>query len=87
MAIGIHVAIIGLVNVEFDNSTVVYSKSTATLGQVKRSAQEPRILEDPDLPNTSGNPTIKQYLELEAAGDYVLRHIDQTYIITYEVSP
>jgi len=87
MAINVHVAIIGMVNVSNTDSSVVYSKTQNTLGQVMKSGQEPRILEDATNPNTTGNPAIKEYIELEAVDNYQVQHISQTYIITYEVTP
>lgn len=84
MAIGIHIANIKLMNVT--RAGVVVDKNVATIGQVANSSSEPRVMEDSSIPNTSGNPSIKDYLELEAGNDYILKHIDQTYIVTYSAA-
>ncbi len=43
---------------------------------------EHRIIPDSALPNTANNPTIEQYLALEAADDYEVKQLDQTFVIT-----
>jgi hypothetical protein len=86
MAIPTHVAIIGQVQVPNDGSGDIKIKgnsSNFTLGDAKTHTREMRVLENlPDIPNSAGNPTIKDYIELEGASDFQLMHLDQTYIIT-----
>jgi hypothetical protein len=43
---------------------------------------EHRIIESADIPNSTNNPTIKEYLVAEDASGFSLVHIDQTFIIT-----
>jgi hypothetical protein len=43
---------------------------------------EHRILTDSDVPNSAGNPTIKDYLVAEDAGGFNLVHMDQYIIVT-----
>jgi hypothetical protein len=81
MATPIHVARIQIMPV--NSVGVVVNKNQATIGQMMQTSSEERVIIDPLLPHTAGNPTPKEYLELEAADDFLLRHIDQTYIITY----
>lgn len=81
MATPIHVARIALMPV--NDLGAVVNKNTATIGQMIHTSSEERVIADPALPHTASNPTPKAYLELEAADDFLLYHIDQTYIITY----
>lgn len=84
MATPIHVARIALMQVNPVGAVV--SKSTASIAQMMQCSGEDRVIEDAGIPNTANNPTPKAYLELEAADDFVLNHIDQTYIVTYKTS-
>ena len=82
MAVEIHVARIGERKVS--SAGQVFDKNEATIKEVLEATTEDRVLEDSAISSTSGNPTIKQYLELEAANDFVLRHLDQNMIVTYK---
>jgi len=44
------------------------------------------VIPDSNIPSSAGSPTIKEYLELEAAEGFVLKHIDQSFIVTYPKS-
>jgi len=77
----VHIVNIQLTNVA-PNGDIV-NKNTASVGQMLHTSTEHRIVEDSAIPNTAGNPTIKEFLELEAGDDFILNHIDQTKIITY----
>jgi hypothetical protein len=81
MATPIHVARIALMPVNAAGAVVV--KNQATIREMMDTSSEERVMTDPLLPHTVGNPTPKAYLELEAGDDFLLYHIDQTYIITY----
>jgi hypothetical protein len=81
MATPIHIAQIALLPV--NSLGVVIKKSEATIGQMTQASTEPRVITDSLIPNTATNPTPKVYLELEAADDFILKHMDQTQIITY----
>lgn len=79
----VHVATLTMVNVDRTGNIVI--KDEATCMQVAQSSSEIRVMPDDAIPNTTGYPTVKQYLELEDADSYELRHLDQTYVITYEI--
>ena len=81
MAQPIHVARIACMPV--NTAGVVVNKNQATIAEMMQTSSEERVIIDPLIPNTALNPTPKAYLELEADDDFVLNHIDQTYIITY----
>ena len=76
----IHVARVGLFQVAPDGSIV--NKNNATIKLMLQTAMDHRIVTDSSIPNTAGNPTVKTYLEAEAAAGFVFKHIDQTYVIT-----
>lgn len=82
MAVDIHVARIGVFNVDRNGQRI--DKSTTTLRGSLQTSIDHLIIEDSNIPNTAGNPTIKQYLELEAADGYVANHISQNLIVTYD---
>lgn len=79
----IHFARISLMQV-LNNE--VKHKNNMTLAEVARSSHEMRVIEDSRIPNTSGNPDISNYLELEEEDGFTLYEIDQTFIITYSLS-
>jgi hypothetical protein len=81
MATPVHIAYIQLMPV--NSLGVVVDKNDATIKQMLTTSSEPRVIADPAIANTATNPTPKAYLELEAADDFILNHIDQTQIITY----
>lgn len=78
-----HYVNIGLVTVGLNGTPVDKNDPSTTFNDVLSSSTEPRVLPDPNIPNSAGYPTIKQYLEDEAGDDYVLKYMDQYIIITY----
>ena len=42
-----------------------------------------RVIPDATIANSTNYPSIQDYIEAEAASNYVVQHIDQTTIITY----
>lgn len=60
----------------------VIDKNAATIAQMAKASMEMRIVEDDDVPNSSGSPTIKDYLVKEDASGYDLAHMDNTIIVT-----
>lgn len=84
MAIPTHVAIIGPVQVPTGTSGSIQIKDDRgyRLADAKNHSSQMRVLVDPEIDNTAGNPTIKDYIELEGADDFQLMHVDQTFIIT-----
>lgn len=83
MAIGIHVARVGFFNVDDTGSMLSKDDPQVTIKQYLQTESQHRLVIDPSIPNTSGNPTVKAYLEAEADADYVLEYMDQNTIITY----
>jgi hypothetical protein len=86
MAVETHVVTLSLMNV--DSTGTVYNRSTDNR-QIKQNlnfSTEHRVVVDSSISTTTGNPTIKEYLELEAANDFRLVQIFQSMIITEKVT-
>lgn len=80
-AIGCHVAFVKMVPCNSLGTPV--PKDTATIGQRMTSSEEPRIVIDPNIPSSAGNPTIMAYLLAEAALGYKAAVVTNTMIVTY----
>lgn len=79
----VHVARVDLVHLTKDGNPV--KKANTTIGDMMTASHEHRVLEDAGIPNSTGFPTVKAYLEAEYDSGFVLRHMDQYYIITDDV--
>jgi len=84
MAVGIHVARTGFLKVDASGNVVDKDSNTTTIAQHLTGSHDHRVLADSSIPNTANNPDVKTYLELEAASDFVLYHMDQNMIVTYD---
>ncbi len=80
----VHVANIGPVLIN-DLGGVV-DKDTMTIGQRMVANNQDRVLPDTSIPNTATSPTLKKYLELEAAQGFILYHLSQNLVITYNLT-
>ena len=83
MAIGIHVARVAVLNVGPSGNVVKKDDPSVTLKQQLQTQMDHRIIIDSAIPNSSGNPAVKAYIEAESANDYVVHYMDQNMIITY----
>jgi hypothetical protein len=81
MVVGLHIARVGIFNV--DGLGNVLSNDSTSIKQRLMADMKHLVIEDDTISNTSGNPTVEEYLKLEADDNYVLSHIDQSTIITY----
>jgi hypothetical protein len=79
---GLHVATISLLPVS--SVGTILDKDKASSKAMMTASSELRIIEDIAIPNTTGNPTIREYLELEAASSFTLKYIGQTFVVTEE---
>jgi hypothetical protein len=59
--------------------------STTTIKDTLQTENQHVIMPDQGVPNSIGYPTIKAYLEAEAADGYISYHIDQYMIVTYQI--
>ena len=79
----IHIARVGVFNVDAVENILKKDDLNIILGQQLTTSIQHLIIIDSAIPNSSGNPTVKAYLELESADDFMIREINQTTIITY----
>ena len=86
MAIGVHFVRLGLFTVDINGARIDKSGLGASINTMKSTSMEFLVIPDSSIPNSSGYPTMKEYIQLEAADDYVVNHIDQSIIITYNQS-
>ena len=86
MAIGVHYVRVGLFTVDVNGARIDKSGSSASINTMKSTSMEYLVIPDASIPNSAGYPTIKHFVELEAASNYVVYHIDQSIIITYNIT-
>lgn len=79
----VHVARVGVFNVDATGSILKKDSPDVSIKQQLTSSIEHLIIEDPSIPNSSGNPTVSDYIKLEAADNFIMSHIDQSTVITY----
>lgn len=78
----VHVVRIGLFTVDQNGNRIDKSGPAATINDLRATSQDFLVIPEPGIPNSSGYPTVKAYLQAESAGGYSLRHLDQSIIIT-----
>jgi len=86
MAIGIHIARVAFLPINKLTGSVVNKNDQATtINDVLQTEHRHVIIPDTtNAPNSVGYPTVDAYLKLEAASDYVVYHMDQNMIVTYD---
>jgi len=87
MATEIHYANVGLKSIDL-NTGEVYNRGQGgrTIKECLNFTTEHRVLEDADIPNSSGFPTVKDYLEAEGGDGFGLIHMDQYTIVTQKTT-
>lgn len=86
MAVGVHVVNLRFVGVDGTGNVVDKDDPSVTIKEHLATSHEFRVIPSASVPNSSSSPTIKDFLEAEATDNYVLKHISQTTIITYNQS-
>lgn len=85
MAIGIHIVRIGFLAIDRTTGLPVNkSSATTTINQTLNTQHNHVVLPSESVPNSASYPTVDTYLTLEAAAGYVLSHMDQNMIVTYD---
>lgn len=85
MAVGIHIARTNFLPINRVTGQVVDKNSSDTkIKDVMQTEHRHVVLPDSSNPNTANYPTVDRYLILEAASDYVLYHLDQNMVVTYD---
>ena len=80
----VHVARIGLFTVDTNGQRINKNDPGTTIGQVLATSSEMLVIPDAAISSSTNYPTIKKYLEDEAAAGFMLQHLDQTFVITYK---
>lgn len=88
MAVTIHYVNVGLVKLDATGTLVGsgnVSTPTVSMNGMLNFTTEHRVLPDLTIPSSSGYPTIKDYLEDEAALGFSVIQVAQYFIITQKV--
>jgi hypothetical protein len=83
MALTVHVASFRLMNVDVNGNPIDKNDKSTSISQLSYTRMETLVIPDSSVPNTTGYPTIKEYLEREATDGFKLNHLSQTMVITY----
>jgi hypothetical protein len=80
----VHVARVGLFTTDQNGQRLDKCCPSTTINQMKNTKMEFLIIPDSTNSNTSGYPTIAEYLKLEVVQGFILNHLDQSFVITYK---
>lgn len=84
MAVRTHIVNLGMVNLS--STGTVINKTTATIKEVAEASSSLRVLPSSSVSNSASYPTIEDYIAAEAASDYILGTVNQSFIVTYHKS-
>lgn len=83
MAIGCHVVRTSFVSTDPNGNRI--DKNNTTIKTMMTANTEHRVIPDSAIASSANWPTVKSYIEAEAAIGYILAYLDQTMIVTYSV--
>jgi hypothetical protein len=81
----IHVVNSGLFTVDHSDNIIDKNSSDIKISTLSKTKMSHLVMPNGQVPNSVNYPTIKSYLESEAASGYVLEMMNQTTIITKQV--
>lgn len=81
--IQVHVVRVGVFSVDQNGQRIDKGSPNTTINQLKNTSQDMLVIPDSAVPSSANYPTVKAYLEAEAALNFVLYHMDQTFVVTY----
>lgn len=86
MAVGIHIVRVAFLPISKTTGLPVdKNDSNTTIKDVLKTEHRHVVLPNvAEVPNSANYPTVETYLKLEAASDYVLHHMDQNTVVTYD---
>lgn len=86
MAVGIHIARVAFLPINKKTGLPVDKGSpTTTINDTLQTEHRHVVLPDvTNAPNSANYPTVDAYLRLEATTDFVVYHMDQNMIVTYD---
>lgn len=84
MAVAIHVVYVRPISVDAVGNPIDKNDPHTKISAVMRSTDmQPRVIPDINIPSSANYPTIHAYLIAEAAAGFVVKHMDNTMIVTY----
>lgn len=86
MAVGIHFVYVSPRSVDYAGNILRKDDPSVTINQQLRSELSHRVVPDVNVPNSANYPDVKTYLQAEALDNYVVYHMDQNTIVTYNQS-
>lgn len=78
----IHVARISVFTVDSNGNRIDKSRGSHSIKALTDTSTDILVIPDATIPNTTGYPSVKEYLEAEVADGYEFKHMDQSHIIT-----
>lgn len=82
MSLGVHTVRVGIFNVDSTGSRIDKDNQLTSINQLRYSRQEALVIPDAGILNSNNYPSIKSYIEAEAADGYQLLYMDASFIIT-----
>ncbi len=82
MSLNVHVARVGIFNVDALGARIDKNSPSTTINQLKSTRQEALVIADVAIPSSYGYPTVKEYVENEAVLGYELLYMDASFVIT-----
>lgn len=79
----IHVARVGVFTVDSNGTRLDKSRGSHSIADMLNTSSNILVIPDQTIPNTSNYPNLKDYLNAEADDGYQFKHLDQTFVITY----
>lgn len=86
MAVSTHYVELGLFHIKPDGTAYQRGNANMTIKESLNFETQHRVVEDADIPSSIGNPTIKAYLEAEAAEGYRVAIVNQSMVITEKIT-
>ena len=78
----IHVARISVFTVDSNGNRIDKSRGTQSIATMTNTSMDILVIPDASIPNSTGYPNVKSYLEAETADGFEFKHMDQSFIIT-----
>lgn len=82
MSMSVHTVRVGIFNVDAYGNRINKDNITTSINQLKYSRQDALVIPDAAIYNSANYPTIKAYIDAEAADGYELLYMDVSFIIT-----
>lgn len=78
----VHVVRISVFTTDINGNRIDKSRGNHTIATMTNTSSDILVIPDAAIPNSSGYPNVKAYLEAETADGFEFKHMDQSFIIT-----